>query len=99
MPLPRVLRGAAAIGKRLEISAAAAERLHRQGLIPTFRAGGTPYATEGALDEWRPPSWAGRRPAGSVATRRRSIRISPPVCVQGNTFNLRACQIRHIVLA
>jgi len=64
MPLPSVLRGAAAIGKRLEISAAAAERLHRQGLIPTFRAGGTPYATEGALDDWRALRRAGKLPKG-----------------------------------
>ena len=52
-PLPQLIRGAEAIGHRLGMSAATVQTMHQQGLLPTFRVGGTPYATPGALDEWR----------------------------------------------
>lgn len=50
--MPELLRGATAIGARLGISPAQAGHMHREGRLPTFRVGGTPYATAGALDEW-----------------------------------------------
>ncbi|MDN4632794.1 hypothetical protein QCD71_14815 [Sphingomonas sp. PsM26] len=62
-PCPVLLRGAAAIGAHLGISAAAALHRHRQGSIPTFRVGGTPYATAAALDDWQALSRAGKIPA------------------------------------
>ena len=62
MTNPILLRGAEAIGARLGLSPAAAHHLHQQGRIPTFRAGGTPYATEAALDDWRALSRAGKLP-------------------------------------
>lgn len=57
-----LLRGATAIGEHLGVSAAEASRLHHIGAIPTFRAGGTPYATKGALAEWQALQHAGRLP-------------------------------------
>jgi hypothetical protein len=49
---PRLLRGAAEIGDVLGTSPAAAQALHQQGLIPTWKVGGTPYATEAGLRDW-----------------------------------------------
>jgi hypothetical protein len=49
---PRLLRGAAEIGGVLGTSPAAAQALHQHGLIPTWRVGGTPYATEAGLRDW-----------------------------------------------
>lgn len=51
--VPIVLRGSTAIGTHLGMTPATIDHLHRAGLIPTFRAGGTPYATIGALDDWQ----------------------------------------------
>lgn len=62
MTMPTLLRGAAEIGAHLGISAAAAQQRHQQGTLPTFRVGGTPYATTGALDEWRALYRAGKLP-------------------------------------
>jgi hypothetical protein len=59
---PILLRGAAAIGSHLGITPATALHRHRQGSIPTFRVGGTPYATAAALDDWQAPSRAGKIP-------------------------------------
>jgi len=60
---PVLLRGAKAIGAHLDISPTAALHRHRQGSIPTFRVGGTPYATAAALDDWQALSRAGKIPA------------------------------------
>lgn len=60
--LPILLRGAVSIAERLGVTPAAAQHMHREGSIPTFRVGGTPYATVGALDEWRALSRAGKLP-------------------------------------
>lgn len=60
---PILLRGAKAIGAHLGISPTAALHRHRQGSIPTFRVGGTPYATAKALDDWQALSRAGKIPA------------------------------------
>lgn len=62
MNVPVLLRGAVAIGEQLGVSPAEVDRLHNIGAIPTFRAGGTPYATKGALDEWQALERAGRLP-------------------------------------
>lgn len=62
MKMPILLRGAVAIGEQLGVSPAEAHRLHSIGAIPTFRAGGAPYATKGALDEWQALERAGRLP-------------------------------------
>lgn len=62
MSEPTLLRGAAAIGEQLGVSAAEATRLHNIRAIPTFRAGGTPCATVGALAEWQALQRAGRLP-------------------------------------
>lgn len=60
---PVLLRGAAAIGDYLGIKPGEADHLHRTGAIPTFRVGGTPYATTGALAEWQALQRAGLLPA------------------------------------
>jgi hypothetical protein len=60
--LPTLLRGARAIAAHLELSVATAQHMHQQGTLPTFRAGSTPYATVGALDEWRQLQAAGELP-------------------------------------
>jgi len=62
MPTPTVLRGAMAIAAHLGTSAAAVAHLHRQRLIPTWQIGGTPYATQAALDDWQALSLAGKLP-------------------------------------
>ena len=62
MTLPVLLRGAAAIGAHLGISAAAAQHGHNHGKLPTFRVGGTPYATVAALDDWQALSRSGKLP-------------------------------------
>jgi hypothetical protein len=62
MSLPRLLRGAAAIGEHIGASAGSVMHQHRQGSLPTFSVGGTPYATPGALDEWRALYRAGKLP-------------------------------------
>lgn len=53
MSRPTLLRGAGAIGAHLGVSPREATAMHRDRRIPTFRIGGTPFATAGALDEWR----------------------------------------------
>ncbi len=53
MSLPQLLLGAEAIGAHMGTSAASVMHQHRQGALPTFGVGRTPYATLGALDEWR----------------------------------------------
>lgn len=60
--LPRLLRGAEAIGEHLGISAATVMHRHRQGTLPTFRVGGVPYATPAALDDWQALRSAGKLP-------------------------------------
>lgn len=62
MRRPVLLRGVAAIGVHLGVSAGTAGHLHRTGAIPTFRIGGTPYATRGALAEWQRLQRTGRLP-------------------------------------
>ncbi|MCP3732020.1 hypothetical protein M9978_16465 [Sphingomonas sp. MG17] len=62
MSMPRLLRGADAIGEYLGISAAQVMHKHKQGQLPTFRVGGCPYATTGALDDWRTLYRAGKLP-------------------------------------
>jgi len=53
MTAPVIIRGVAAIGERLGLSASTVQAMHRRGLLPTFGAGASPCATGGALDEWR----------------------------------------------
>ncbi len=53
MSRPVLLRGAAAIGAHVDMTARAAQALHQQGKLPTFRIGGTPFATAAALDDWQ----------------------------------------------
>lgn len=60
--MPRLLRGAGAIGEYLGMSAAAVSHRHREGSLPTVRVGGVPFATTGALDEWRILYQAGKLP-------------------------------------
>lgn len=60
--LPHLLRGAEAIGAHMGASVASVMHQHRQGSLPTFGVGGTPYATPGALDEWRALYRAGKLP-------------------------------------
>lgn len=60
--LPRLLRGAEEIARYLETSPGAITHRHREGSIPTFRVGGTPYATPAALDDWRALFVAGKLP-------------------------------------
>lgn len=60
--LPTLLRGAAAIGAYVGLSAAAVMHRHKEGSLPTFRVGGCPFATTGALDEWRALHTAGKLP-------------------------------------
>lgn len=62
MIAPVLLRGAAEIGAHLGISAAAAQARHEQGTLPTFKVGGTPYATAAALDDWQALNRAGKLP-------------------------------------
>ena len=59
---PVLLRGAVAIGAFLSVKPGEADHLHRTGAIPTFRVGGTPYATHGALAEWMALQRLGRLP-------------------------------------
>lgn len=49
---PILLRGAKAIAAHLQMSARAVTAMHHQGALPTFRVGGAPVATAGALDDW-----------------------------------------------
>lgn len=60
--LPRLLRGATAISEHLGMTPAAVMHRHRAGSIPTFRIGGTPFATPTALDEWSALHRAGKLP-------------------------------------
>ena len=62
MTVPTLLRGSAAIGAHLGISTAAAQQLHQHRHLPTIAAGGTPYATPAALDDWQALSRAGKLP-------------------------------------
>ncbi len=62
MTAPILLRGAEAIGERLGMTAAAVQHRHQNGTLPTFRVGGTPYATAAALDDWRALYRAGKLP-------------------------------------
>ena len=62
MPLPPLLKGAAAIGQRLGMSPATVMHRHHQGTLPTMRAGGCPYATPAALDDWKVLDAAGKLP-------------------------------------
>ena len=59
---PVLLRGASAIAVRLNMTTAEVDHRHKAGTLPTFRAGGAPYATAGALDEWAALQRAGRLP-------------------------------------
>ena len=60
---PKLLCGATAIGAHLGMSPRQVSHKHRLGTLPTFRVGGTPYATAGALDEWRTLFRAGKLPS------------------------------------
>lgn len=62
MRLPTLLRGAAAIGAHVGLTPGEADHMHRTGALPTFRVGGTPFATSGALDEWLALARANRLP-------------------------------------
>jgi hypothetical protein len=59
---PVLLRGTAAIGAHLDMTSGEVDHLHRTGALLTFRAGGTPYATVRALDDWRTLRLAGNLP-------------------------------------
>lgn len=59
---PVLLRGTAAIGAYLDMATGEVDHLHRIGALPTFRAGGTPYATVRALDDWRALRTGGNLP-------------------------------------
>lgn len=60
--VPRLLRGAEEIGQFLGMSPGAVQHRHREGSIPTFRVGGTPYATPAALSDWIALHRAGKLP-------------------------------------
>jgi hypothetical protein len=59
---PQVLRGTRAIAALLDMSPAEADHMIRLGLLPAWRAGGTPYATVAGLLDWRALQRAGKLP-------------------------------------